>query len=332
MDFTPPTLVRTLPADGQEGVSPAVQIAVEFNEPVILSCVSTVSLEADGERILFKEGFPALVDGPDGDGHPDTLILRLPNPLPVGSTVKCTIKDIRDWEFNPIGNPVTFTFSVGGAAQPMIVNVEDDSRGYDYLDGRFGSFPDGLEGMIEFLNQVDSDPLQSMAGVGIFAETSFLPGQHSSFQAFLQGIPDTDSDGLDDLTEVHLGTNPRLYDTDGDGLSDGDERRVGTDPTDPDDGAGVLSLTMVPGEGAVIVFQTVPEQLYTLLYKDNDLAEEGGWHTLAGPMQGTVDGSPISVTDAGDPGDDGTFGTADDRRAPPDAVRQRFYRIEVSSP
>lgn len=332
MDFTPPTLVRTLPAHGEEGVNPGVEIAVEFNEPVSLSCLSTVSLEADGNLTLFKEGFPALVDGPDGDGHPDTLMLRLPKALPVGSTVKCTIKDIRDWEFNPIENPVTFTFSVGDAAQPTIVNVEGDSRGYDYLDGRFGCFADGLEGTIEFLNQVDSDRLQTMAGVGSFAETSFLPGQHASFLAFLQSIPDSDSDGLDDVTEVHLGTDPRLFDTDGDHVSDGDERWAGTDPLDPDDRFGVLSLTVVQGEGAVIMFQTTPDQLYTLLYKDADLGGSDSWNILAGPVQGSDDGLPISVTDAGDPGDDGTFGTADDRRAPPDAVRQRFYRIEVSSP
>jgi len=331
VDFTPPTLVRTLPAHGEGGVNPGVEIAVEFNEPVSLSCLSTVSLEANGERVLFKEGFPALVDGPDGDGHPDTLIVRLPRALPVGSTVKCTIDDIRDWEFNPIENPVTFTFSVGEAAHPMIVNVEDDSRGYDYLDGRFGRFADGLEGTIAFLNQVDSVRLQTMAGVGIFAETSFLPGQHASFLAFLQSIPDGDSDGLDDLSEVHLRTDPRSPDTDGDGLSDGNEHQAGSDPLDSEDVFGVVSLTTLEGGSVSIVCQTTPGRWYTLCYRDTDLGQDGHWRVLAGPAQGSSDFSLITFTDAGDPGEDETFGTADDVRLPPAMVRRRFYRIEVSS-
>ena len=44
---------------------------------------------------------------------------------------------------------------------------------------------------------------------------------------------DTDGDGLTDVTEATLGTNPNLADTDGDGVSDGDEVAAGTDPTHP---------------------------------------------------------------------------------------------------
>lgn len=50
-------------------------------------------------------------------------------------------------------------------------------------------------------------------------------------------ITDTDNDGLRDVEEATLGTDPTLADTDGDGLSDRDERDTGTDPTlaDSDD-------------------------------------------------------------------------------------------------
>jgi len=42
---------------------------------------------------------------------------------------------------------------------------------------------------------------------------------------------DTDSDGLYDMEELHLGTDPLDSDTDGDGLSDGSEvNTYGTDP------------------------------------------------------------------------------------------------------
>lgn len=58
--------------------------------------------------------------------------------------------------------------------------------------------------------------------------------------------PDTDGDGLTDSEEVRLGTDPLLEDTDNDGLLDGQEidrnnvRLLGTDPKNPDtDGDGL---------------------------------------------------------------------------------------------
>src|SRR5690606_15780668 len=52
--------------------------------------------------------------------------------------------------------------------------------------------------------------------------------------------PDSDDDGLDDGDEVAIGTDPNDPDSDDDGIDDGDEVAIGTDPTDPDsDGDGV---------------------------------------------------------------------------------------------
>jgi Carboxypeptidase regulatory-like domain/Bacterial TSP3 repeat len=51
---------------------------------------------------------------------------------------------------------------------------------------------------------------------------------------------DTDGDGLTNLQEFQLGTDPRNPDTDGDGVSDGEEVRRGTNPLNPDtDGDGL---------------------------------------------------------------------------------------------
>lgn len=46
---------------------------------------------------------------------------------------------------------------------------------------------------------------------------------------------DTDGDGLTDVIEADLGTDPELSDSDADGYSDGDEHQAGSDPTDPGD-------------------------------------------------------------------------------------------------
>ena len=57
----------------------------------------------------------------------------------------------------------------------------------------------------------------------------------------VQSIVDTDQDGLFDLIETQLGTDPKNPDTDDDGLKDGDEvNKYGTNPLNPDtDGDGL---------------------------------------------------------------------------------------------
>ncbi|KAA6436450.1 prepilin-type N-terminal cleavage/methylation domain-containing protein [Agrococcus sediminis] len=49
---------------------------------------------------------------------------------------------------------------------------------------------------------------------------------------------DSDNDGISDGDEVRGGTDPRNADSDGDGISDGAELTNGTDPTTPDAGNG----------------------------------------------------------------------------------------------
>jgi hypothetical protein len=60
---------------------------------------------------------------------------------------------------------------------------------------------------------------------------------------------DTDGDGLKDGREVALGTNPLVRDTDGDGISDGLEVQAGTNPLDPTSSnlaAALQSLAVTP--------------------------------------------------------------------------------------
>jgi hypothetical protein len=66
----------------------------------------------------------------------------------------------------------------------------------------------------------------------------------TNLQEYLLGTdphnPDTDGDGVPDGMEVKLGTNPLDPDTDHDGLTDGQELALGTNPLNPDtDGDGI---------------------------------------------------------------------------------------------
>ena len=72
-------------------------------------------------------------------------------------------------------------------------------------------------------------------------------------------LTDTDGDGLDDLTEMTLGTDPLNPDTDGDGIVDGDEVTAGTDPLDPldpdpDQAAGITAVCSAMGLTPVFTY------------------------------------------------------------------------------
>ncbi len=56
----------------------------------------------------------------------------------------------------------------------------------------------------------------------------------SRVQVIVEAAQDQDGDGLDDVQEMQLGTDPTRADTDLDGLSDREERDLGTNPLDQD--------------------------------------------------------------------------------------------------
>ena len=85
------------------------------------------------------------------------------------------------------------------------------------------------------------------------ADHSGIPDWWEMEYALEPGSPalaaaDTDGDGLSNLQEYRLGTNPRNPDTDGDGLTDGQEIRLHTNPLNADtDGDGLSDGEEVNG-------------------------------------------------------------------------------------
>jgi YD repeat-containing protein len=66
------------------------------------------------------------------------------------------------------------------------------------------------------------------------SSTAFLtPGNSLSVVGASAASVDSDGDGLSDLQEIMIGTDPFNPDTDGDGFSDGVEVATGSDPLDP---------------------------------------------------------------------------------------------------
>ncbi|YCM43546.1 lamin tail domain-containing protein [Verrucomicrobiaceae bacterium 227] len=111
-----------------------------------------------------------------------------------------------------------------------------------------------------------SDPLNWRAS----AFTNGSPGQEVA--------TDLDGDGLSDIQESALGTNPNLADTDKDGFDDGNETAAGTDPLDPSSFFKILSVLPGPNTNEwVISWASIPGRVYTV---QSNKALSGNWLTL----------------------------------------------------
>ena len=116
---------------------------------------------------------------------------------------------------------------------------------------------------------------------------------------------DLDGDGLSNIRENALGTNPNLFDTDSDGSSDGAETIAGTNPLDASDYFRILSVGATDTPNRIqITWASVTGKTY-VVESSTDL--EGNWS-----LHDTVTaGGSTSITT------DQTSG------------RRRFYRIRV---
>lgn len=131
----------------------------------------------------------------------------------------------------------------------------------------------------------------------------------TNLQEFLLGTdphnPDTDGDGLSDGDEVNIyHTNPLVADTDGDGIPDGVEIATGTDPLNLasfDLGKAVQSLEVTPG-AFVLVVNTIVGQASKQLSVLGHLIDGKTTLDLTSTIRGTnYSSSNLSICNFGAP-------------------------------
>ncbi len=133
--------------------------------------------------------------------------------------------------------------------------------------------------------------------------SSFADGSPGAAEA-----TDEDGDGLSNIRESALGTNPKLSDTDGDGASDGAEMVAGTNPVDALDYFRILSVgpTETPDE-VEITWASVTGKTY-VVESSTDMTGVWNLHDSV-----TAGGSTSSTTDR-------------------TTAESKFYRVRVSGP
>jgi hypothetical protein len=130
--------------------------------------------------------------------------------------------------------------------QTLDVQLADNPASFTVTNSNFVAIGTAIENLSPGLGDVlatgnfwgDASGPDDDAGVinGAGARIS-LGVNAADFLPAAELVADSDGDGLDDIQEEALGTDPHNWDTDGDGISDGVEVATGTDPLDPNDPA-----------------------------------------------------------------------------------------------
>jgi len=127
---------------------------------------------------------------------------------------------------------------------------------------------------------------------------------------------DADGDGLSNLQEYGLGTNPLLRDTDGDGMGDGDEAQAGTDPLSATDVFKIVAADGEEGYVFAVTWNAKAGRTYRIEATDN----------LQGEWTPAPDGVLSDERNQRTATEDGPMRYLD---ATPGPVEKRFYRVKV---
>ncbi|MCG8407758.1 MAG: Ig-like domain-containing protein [Phycisphaerales bacterium] len=136
------------------------------------------------------------------------------------------VDDLEDLVFSPSSGEASQSFLV----RLSRVNTPDDTLRFRTSDS--GTFQQRLRPN-RYYEILAFDPLSGTFGGFVFKSRD--SGQNTTLPAIIVGAEaseDTDADGLDDVAEGIIGTDPSVADTDLDGIPDGAEIQQGTDPLD----------------------------------------------------------------------------------------------------
>jgi|AntDeeMinimDraft_6_1070357.scaffolds.fasta_scaffold00880_3 PGF-pre-PGF domain-containing protein len=134
-------------------------------------------------------------------------------------------------ETTPVGgDPPTLVDTDGNGTIDALDTDSDDDGVPDEIEGSGDADGDGIANY----RDVDSDDPDDQIGDGTLDDGSEAEGTNDTDEDGTPNFldPDNDGDGLDDETELALGTDPNDADSDGDGIDDGTETTLpdGTAP------------------------------------------------------------------------------------------------------
>ena len=143
--------------------------------------------------------------------------------------------------FNLLENQLDYTFQISGTGKidHLVLGIcsIDSSNVYDYTFLDLSLNPSSSTGFGAYSGTISIDQGLQATGWGLFAEVS--GNRLINLDQLVS--PDTDNDGIIDITELYLGISPISIDTDNDGLTDYEEIfTYNTDPNSSDsDGDGM---------------------------------------------------------------------------------------------
>jgi hypothetical protein len=174
--------------------------------------------------LVCGDGAPALDIRPGRDSNPVNPSARGVLPVAILGSVTFDVADVEG---------VTLAFGPDGATSAH--DLSDPAEFADQLGDVDG---DGFDDLVAHFRIRET-------GIAFGDTEACVTGETFDGTPFegcdaLRTVPDMDGDGLLDVEEATLGTDPLSWDSDGDGFGDGDEvLRLGTDPLNAHDPAPV---------------------------------------------------------------------------------------------
>ena len=218
----------------------------------------------------------------------------------------------------------------GGVTSPAVITpgtthhivlVHEDTNGAGdgadrisfYVDGVLVASNEDPDGFVEsvspfYLGNIPSE-VSSFGLTGVIDDFQLYERSLSTEEvAFLHQNPgkavgdtddpepdkDTDGDGLTDVEEADLGTDPTVADSDGDGVSDGLEVLTGLDPLSRGSFFGITAISETAA-GHEITWPSKAGAVYDIEFKE-DLAD-ADWRQLAADVAANADGNSTTWQD-----------------------------------